>query len=171
MKKITSIITIILMSVGLQIQSVNATTSSDKLKLEISRLGEDAVTDTDYKKGIIKHIVLFRYKENVTPAQKEVIKKRFLNLAYLSQREGRRYILSIKTGSQNSGEGVDQEFEQGFIVTFKSEGDRNYYVGKDLVQKDGNFDPAHDNFKKFVGPFLHEPIANTGVLVFDFREE
>ena len=169
MNRVISIFVIILMSVD--IQTVNATTSSDNLKSKISKLGEDAVTATDYNKGIVKHIVLFRYKENVTPDQKEMLKKRFLDLRYLSQREGRRYILSIKTGAQNSGEGVDQEFEQAFIVTFKSEGDRNYYVGKDLVQKEGNFDPAHDGFKKFVGPFLHEPIANSGVLVFDFREE
>lgn len=85
------------------------------------------------------------------------------------QNEKRPYILSIETGSQNSGEGVDQNFEQAFIVTFKSEGDRNYYVGRGIVNKPGNFDIAHDEFKSFVGQFLRNPIDPSGVLVFDFK--
>jgi hypothetical protein len=36
------------------------------------------------------------------------------------KRNGRRYILSIETGSEIGGEGLDQCLEQGFIVTFKS---------------------------------------------------
>jgi hypothetical protein len=31
---------------------------------------------------------------------------------------------------KNSCEGAARNLEQGFIVTFRSEGDRNYYVGQ-----------------------------------------
>ena len=168
MKVVFQIFSIIIVTIGLFAPWANATSGSDKLKATIQQLGEEAVTAPGYNKGLVRHIVLFRYKDNVTGDQKIEIKKRFLALASECNRNGKRYVLSIETGAQNSGEGVDQELEQGFIVTFKSEGDRNYYVGRDLIQREGNFDPAHDAFKKFVGPFLHEPISPTGVLVFDF---
>lgn len=148
-----------------------ATTASENMKETIKNLGEELVTATDYNVGPIRHIVLFRYKEDVSLEKKEEVKNRFLSLAEDCKRDGRKYILSIETGAQSSGEGVDQEFEQAFIVSFRSEGDRNYYVGKDLIKSDGNYDPVHDAFKAFVGPLLYEPIDPKGVLVFDFPVE
>ena len=148
-----------------------ATTASDRIQKTISEIGETEFVSPQYHPGIIRHLVLFRYKDSVTADQKKEIIRRFLALKNESTRDGAPYIDSIETGSQISGEGIDEEFEQGFIVTFKSEGDRNFYVGRDIVKQDGNFDLAHDAFKKFVGPFLHSPINPTGVLVFDFKRE
>jgi pimeloyl-ACP methyl ester carboxylesterase len=122
------------------------------------------VTHPDYRPGTVRHVVLFRYKDDVSEAQRDEVKTRFLNLARESQRDGRSYIVSIETGAQNSGEGADQGLQQGFIVTFRSEGDRNYYVGRPLVTDPAFLDPAHEAFKQFVGPLL----APNGVLVFDF---
>ena len=147
------------------------TTASKSVAAEVASVGEDSFVAPGYKPGLIKHVVLFRYNDNVSVVLKKQIRDRFMALAYKCQRNGRRYIVSLETGAQSSGEGVDQELEQGFIVTFKSEGDRNYYVGKGIVQKEGNFDPAHDAFKAFVGQYLHSPIDPTGVLVFDFKVE
>jgi hypothetical protein len=143
--------------------------AAKSIKAEVARVGEDTFVAPNYKPGLLKHIVLFRYKDGVSAQQKRQIRDLFLRLAFQCRRNGRPYILSIETGAQNSGEGVDQELEQGFIVTFRSEGDRNFYVGKGIVQKVGNYDPAHDAFKAFVGPFLHSPIDPTGVVVFDFK--
>jgi hypothetical protein len=145
------------------------TPAAQTLAAEVSQVGEDNFVAPDYKPGLIKHIVLFRYQDNVTADQKKQIRDRFLSLAQECQRDGKPYVISIETGVQNSGEGTDQQLEQGFIVTFKSEGDRNYYVGRGIVQKAGNYDPAHDAFKAFVGPYLHTPIDPTGVVVFDFK--
>ena len=148
--------------------SVHATPQEALLESVLS-LGEKAVTDSGYKPGILRHIVLFRYNETVVDEvkKKDIIKK-FLNLATDCRRNGNPYIISIETGSQNSAEGADQNLEQGFLVTFKSEGDRNFYVGKPIVNGTGFFDPAHDEFKKFVGPLLHN---QGGALVFDFNVE
>lgn len=66
---------------------------------------------------------------------------------------------------ETSGEGADQGLEQGFIVTFNSEGDRNYYVGQPVVTDSGFYDPKHQAFKDFVGPLLASTAA---ALVFDF---
>jgi hypothetical protein len=147
------------------------TSAAKAIAAEVLAVGENAFVAPNYKPGLIKHIVLFRYNDSVTTEQKRHIRDRFKLLAQSCLRNGKPYIISIETGEQNSGEGVDQELEQGFIITFKSEGDRNYYVGKGIVQKNGNFDPAHDDFKNFVGTYLHIPIDPSGVLVFDFKEE
>ena len=129
-------------------------------------VGNDVSTAGEYRPGLLKHIVLFKYKSNVTQTQREAVASRFLSLKR-SMRPGADapYILSIVEGVQNSGEGVGGGFEQGFIVTFKSEGDRNYYVGKPLVGTKGDYDKAHDAFKQFVAPLLSD---DNGVLVFDF---
>ena len=56
--------------------------------------------------------------------------------------------------------------EQGFVVTFASAGDRNYYVGEPVISDSRFIDPVHADFKAFVGPLL----APGGVLVFDVAE-
>ncbi|RFT83794.1 Dabb family protein [Serratia marcescens] len=138
----------------------------DKLSQSRQSVGSEVFTAGDYKPGLLKHIVLFKYKKTITQAQRDAVTSRFLSLKR-SMRPGADapYILSIVEGVQNSGEGVDGGFEQGFIVTFKSEGDRNYYVGKPLVDTEGDYDEAHDAFKQFVAPLLSD---DNGVLVFDF---
>jgi len=86
-----------------------------------------------------------------------------------SLRNGKPYILAIETGAQNGGESVDQGLEQAFIVTFKSQGDRNFYVGQPLFNDSNFYDVNHQAFKEFVGPLLQKnPL---GVLVFDYAVE
>lgn len=131
---------------------------------EQARIGPARFTASDYKPARIRHIVMFRYKEGVSQAQREDVRDRFKALAQAARRDGARYIVSIETGAQISGEGLGLGFEDAFIVTFASEGDRNYYVGTPLVTNPRFFDPIHQSFKEYVGRFL----ADKGVLVFDF---
>lgn len=139
----------------------------DKLSLKRKEVGSKMFTAHNYQPGMIKHIVLFRYKENVTQAQKNEVIQRFLKLRD-STRPGEQhpYVISITTGSQSSGESASMGFEQAFVVTFSSEGDRNYYVGTPIVEEPTYYDKNHADFKKFVGPLLD---SNHGVLVFDFH--
>ncbi|BEN47849.1 hypothetical protein SMKC056_47950 [Serratia marcescens] len=138
----------------------------DRLVQQHDKVGSARFTAGDYRPGLLKHIVLFKYKDDVTEAQRAAVVARFLSLRRTTRPgETSPYILSIVEGPQNSGEGASRGFEQGFIVTFKSEGDRNYYVGKPLVTTPGHYDEAHEAFKAFVGPLLSE---DNGVLVFDF---
>ncbi|HIF6626647.1 TPA: Dabb family protein [Serratia marcescens] len=123
-------------------------------------------TASDYHPGLLKHIVLFKYKNGVTQAEKDAVAARFLSLKRtIRQKEISPYILSIVEGPQNSSEGLSRGFEHGFIVTFKSEGDRNFYVGKPIVTMPGYYDETHEEFKRFVRPLLND---DNGVLVFDF---
>eukprot|EP01098_Paradermamoeba_levis_P005939 TRINITY_DN2476_c0_g1_i2.p1 TRINITY_DN2476_c0_g1~~TRINITY_DN2476_c0_g1_i2.p1 ORF type:complete len:101 (-),score=17.34 TRINITY_DN2476_c0_g1_i2:15-317(-) len=87
--------------------------------------------------------------------------KRFLILKDLcvNQTTGQPYILSLIAGTANSPEGFDQKTTQGFITTFSSVEDRNYYVGQPFFSP---YDPHHDAYKKFVVPLLD------GSFIFDF---
>ena len=126
-----------------------------------------AFTASSYRPGRTEHIVLFKYKEDISEEQRQLIKKKFMALKSASKRNGVPYIASIIAGSQNSLEGLSKGYEQGFIVTFRSEGDRNYYVGTPVVSDPQYYDPLHHEFKSFVEPFLND--GSNGVLVFDFK--
>jgi hypothetical protein len=114
--------------------------------------------------GLVKHTVFFRFKPNTTEDVQREVMKRFLALKDLcvNPSTGQPYILSLVAGTANSPEGLDQNKTQGYIVTFSSVSDRNYYVGQPFYTP---FDPHHDAFKKFVGPYVD---AGPGVFVFDF---
>ncbi|MBV2141955.1 Dabb family protein [Falsochrobactrum sp. TDYN1] len=144
----------------------HAVTAHEKLDAQQRDIGTTAFTAHDYRPGTVQHIVLFRYKNSVTPAQIKETRERFLALKDEARRDGKPYILRLEAGAQNSGEGVDHGFQEGFIVTFASEGDRNYYVGTPVVSDPRFYDAAHQRFKDFVGPLLAE---KDGVLVFDFN--
>jgi hypothetical protein len=112
----------------------------------------------------ITHIVIFQYKSDTTTAQKNDIACAFLALrtACLSPNDnpnftsaGSPYILDIIAGSNNSSEEPARGYEHAYIVTFSSGPQRDYYV---------NQDPAHDAFKKKVGPLLEK------VVVTDFTD-
>lgn len=126
---------------------------------------EQDITASDYKPGVLRHVVLFRYRDGITDEERDEVRRRFCALAG-SLREGRRYITSIEWGEQMSPEGLDAGFQDAFILTFASEGDRNFYVGDPVISSPNLRDAEHHRFKLFVGPFLatHAP----GALVFDF---
>lgn len=128
-------------------------------------MDDAALTAANYRPGLLKHIVLFRYAPSTTTAQRQEIEDRFHALA-ASCRNGKPYIISIESGPQDSHENRHHGLEHGFVVTFKSEGDRNYYVGTPLVQNPLFYDSEHDDFKRFVQSHLDHIRPN--VLVFDF---
>jgi hypothetical protein len=132
---------------------------------QVRAVGVEAFTARGYRPRTVRHIVLFRYRAEVTPGQRTEVARRFEALA-ASARDGAPYIESIVSGEQGSGEGAGHGFEHAFVVTFASEGDRNYYVGEPVHDDQDHLDPVHAEFKAFVGPLL-APGAD-GVLVFDF---
>lgn len=135
-----------------------------RLQQELAEVGLSQFTASNYKPGRVKHIVLFRYAPGVSVQKQHAVVEAFLALKD-SRRNGVPYIESIEAGEQNSGEGADGGYSQGFIVTFHSEGDRNYYVGSPIVNDANYYDKAHAAFKAFVGPLLAK---SQGALVFDF---
>ncbi len=125
--------------------------------------GAPLPTDPEHGRGDVVHVVLFRFRPEATAQQRAELQRRFLALAD-SEREGRRYVRSIRSGVQVSPEGAGHGFEVGFVVEFDSLGDRNFYLGRPFVG-DEPFDVAHDDFKRFAGPLLDGD--GRGALVFD----
>lgn len=133
------------------------------VRAELKSVGAARFTAPDYKLGVVRHMVMFTFRPGTTAAQRAEVTRRFVALTTLSRRpDGKTVVTSIETGAQNSGENSDLGLEQGYLVTFQSEGDRNFYVGRPIVTEAGHFDPAHDAFKTFAGPYLAK------VVVFDF---
>lgn len=129
----------------------------------VKQIGEQRFTAPDFRPGTVRHMVMFQFRPTATAAERQEVTRRFLELATHSRRpNGAPVVASLEAGPQNSGENADLGLDYGYLVTFRSEGDRNYYVGRPIVHTSGCFDPAHDAFKKFAAPFL----AN--VVVFDF---
>lgn len=143
-------------------QSFPQMTSAD---ISLKTLSPAKFTAPDYKLGVIQHIVLFRFKPETSAEQRKEVLDRFQQLKDTAKRNGEPYIISIVAGAQNTSfESAGQGFDQAFIVQFRSQGDRNYYVGTPAVTDPAFYDPAHQQFKTFVGPLL----AENGALVYDF---
>jgi len=117
----------------------------------------------------IQHIVLLRYKPGVTAEQKAWIATRFLALKDLATRNGKPYIGSITGGKAISKEGFDQGLEQAFVVTFKNEADRNYFVGKPYSNA---MDPTHEAFAQIVVRRVAVDSSGkiAGLFVFDYDD-
>jgi hypothetical protein len=148
-----------------------APTQQQILQATLAKMGPEAFTADDYNPGTMRHIVLFRYAIGVSAEQRGQVVERFLALQDRCRRKnGARYILNIETGAQTSGEGADKGLEQGFIVSLKSEGDRNYYVGTPVVTDPRFHDDAHQAFKDFIMPADAKALVSDA-LVFDFAVE
>ena len=132
-------------------------------RLMASQIGLRNFTAADFHRGTVRHIVMLRFLPTITDAQRAEVVRRFMALGQVSRREdGSPVIATIETGAQISGEGADEGLQQAFLVTFRSEGDRNYYVGRPVVTDPAYFDPAHEAFKKFAAPYI------VSAVVFDY---
>lgn len=96
---------------------------------------------------LLRHVVMFRFKESTTPEDVERIVAAFARLP-----ERIEAIHDFEYGTDVSVEGKAQGFTHCFLVTFQSEQDRAEYLPH----------PAHKEFVELVGPHVEK------VLVFDY---
>ena len=107
-----------------------------------------SVTNLQAETGeVLRHVVMFKFKETATPANIKLVEEEF---AKLPQKIGG--IQSYEWGTNSSPEGLNQGLTHCFILTFTSDKDRDAY----LIHQ------AHKDFGKILGPFLDK------VTVFDF---
>lgn len=99
---------------------------------------------------VLRHVVLFKFKETTSPADKKKIEDAFRALpAKISE------VRSFEWGTNVSVENLSQGFTHCFVLTFSSEKDRDTY----LVH------PAHKEFGNIIGSALDK------ALVVDFWAE
>ena len=106
--------------------------------------------DAPARTGKLNHVVSFKFKETATPSQIHQVEAAFRDL-----KTKIKEIRSYEWGTNVSSEKHDKGFTHGFILTFRTEKDRNAY----LVH------PDHQAFGKMLGPILGD------VFVIDFWSE
>ena len=112
--------------------------------LLMSLLATSAVADDGH---VLRHVVSFKYKETASEAD---IKK--VTDAFVELKTKIPTIQKLEWGVNNSKEGHNKGCTHAFILTFKSEKDRDDYI----------VHPAHKAFGGVVGPVLAD------VFVIDF---
>lgn len=106
--------------------------------------GAMAQTSSD---KVLRHVVLFKFKDSTTPAQAKIVEDAFRKLPTQIKE-----IKGYEWGTNNSPEGLAQGFTHCFFLTFHSEADRAVYLPH----------PDHKAFGKVLGPYLDK------VLVVDY---
>ena len=95
----------------------------------------------------LRHVVLFKFKDDSTPEQVRTVEDAFRALP-----EKIDAIIEFEWGTNNSPEGLAQGFTHCFLVTFKDEKGRDIYLPH----------PAHKEFVEVLKPHLDK------VLVVDY---
>ena len=107
----------------------------------------ESITEPTESKKMLRHVVLFKFKDSSTPAQVKEVEDAFLALPSKIKE-----IKSLEWGTNNSPENLAQGFTHCFFVTFNSEEDRAIYLPH----------PDHKAFGATLGPHLDK------VLVVDY---
>ena len=95
---------------------------------------------TTNQEQVLRHIVLFKFKDGVLPDTIRAIEAAFKNL-----KNEIPTIKGFEWGLNNSTEKLDQGLTHCFVVTFASEKDRDAYIPN----------PIHQAFvKKFAEPYV-----------------
>ncbi len=90
---------------------------------------------------VLRHVVLFQFKAEATPAQIREVETAFCRLPSATG-----LIQDFEWGTNVSPEGHDQGFTHCFFLTFKNEEDRDAYLPN----------PAHKEFGAILGPHLEK---------------
>ena len=93
---------------------------------------------------LLRHAVLFKFKDTATPAQVKTVEAAFRALPTQIKQ-----IKSFEFGTNNSPENLNQGFTHCFLVTFASEADRAAYLPH----------PAHLAFVEVLKPHLDKALV------------
>ena len=103
--------------------------------------------NTQKQDSLLRHIVLFKFKEDTTKENVIAIENAFAELpAKIPE------IVDFEWGTNNSPEGLDKGFTHSFFVSFKDEKGREVYLPH----------PDHKAFVELAGPSIED------VLVIDY---
>src|SRR5881394_1580871 len=113
----------------------------------ILTLSVSAAERSSTNAGKLRHVVAFKFKQAATNEQIKQVEDAFRDL-----KKKIKEIQDYEWGTNVSKETRNKGCTHGFILTFKSETDRDAYIDH----------PAHKDFGKLVGPVLDD------VFVIDF---
>lgn len=137
MKTKILLITAVLGLVSLSFTSIKMDKKLNETKTELQNTND----------SVLRHVVLFKFKEETSEDQLVSFEKTFASLA-----DKIPQISDFEWGLNNSPEGLDKGFTHCFFVSFKSEEDRAIYLPH----------PDHQAFVSLIGPSVDD------VLVVDY---
>jgi hypothetical protein len=105
------------------------------------------ISGINKKQQMLRHVVLFKFKDDAGAGDVKKVEDAFRALPSKIKE-----VKALEWGTNNSPEGLSQEFTHCFFVSFKSEADRAVYLPH----------PAHKAFVDILTPHLDK------VLVLDY---
>ncbi len=93
---------------------------------------------------VLRHVVCFKFKPGATPEQIRKVETEFVALKSRIPQ-----IAALEWGTDNSPEKLADGFTHCFIVTFKTEADRDVYLPH----------PEHLKFVEILKPILEKPFV------------
>ena len=97
------------------------------------------IAATHKETKMLRHVVLFKFKDDATPEQVKQVEDAFRKLpSQISE------IKDFEWGTNNSPENLNQGFTHCFFLSFESEKDRDVYLPH----------PAHKAFGNLLRPYL-----------------
>lgn len=93
---------------------------------------------------VLRHVVLFKFKDDATPAQIREVESAFAALPSKVD-----VIYDFEWGTDVSVENLQQGFTHCFVVSFLSEADRAKYLPH----------PDHKEFGRILGPYLDKALV------------
>jgi hypothetical protein len=100
-----------------------------------------AAAEKPPKTGKLQHVVAFKFKSTATPAQIQQVEAAFCAL-----KKKIPQVKSLEWGTNVSPENLHRGFTHCWILTFKTEADRDTYIKH----------PAHQAFVELLRPVLEE---------------
>lgn len=96
------------------------------------------------------HIVLFRYRSDIPWTALESHFRDFFALKDSCLKDGKPYMLSMRMGKNTSWENFGKGMTHAFVLEFKDEADRDYYLLHDHV---------HRAFSAKAGPLIEDSVV------------
>lgn len=93
---------------------------------------------------MLRHVVLFKFKDSATPEQVKQVENAFLSLP-----SAIKEIKDFEWGTNNSPENLNEGLTHCFFLSFNSEKDRDVYLPH----------PAHKAFGAVLKPYLDKVIV------------
>ena len=105
---------------------------------------QDAATADSAPNELVRHVVLFEFKEDATPENIQKVETAFAALADKIDE-----VTDLEWGTNSSPEGLSQGFTHCFLLTFDSEADRDTYLTH----------AEHQEFVELLRPHLEEALV------------
>jgi hypothetical protein len=121
------------------VASIQSTTAQETAKSAPATVTEMAKGDR-----MLRHVVLFQFKESSTPEQIEKVVQAFRELPKKIAE-----VADFEYGTDNSPEGLAEGLTHCFLLSFKSEKDRDVYLGH----------AEHKAFVDVLKPHLKRPVV------------